>query len=137
MHQQAETVPFSRRSKTVRAVLFVLLGIPGTIVFTFAVFFASGLLAQVIIYGKDPTTPSTGELVFLVVGLIGGGICLLIGSGRLRQWPYLAVFVVFGASLLCFYPFLQHDLALSVVPAGLMACGVSYLIHRFYARKSK
>ena len=131
MHQQAETVPFSRRSKIVRAVLFVLLGLPGTIVFTFAVLAATMSLVE---YGHSSALLSPGELA---VALIGGGICLLIGSGRLRQWPYLAVFVAFGVSLACFSLLLQRDLVLSVVPAGLTACGVSYLIHRFYAQKSK
>ncbi len=124
----------------IQGLLFVFLGIPGVLAFTAAVFFASVILAQVIVYGKSPTTlstGSTGELVFLVVGLLGGGICLLIGLGRLRQWLYLAVFVAFGVSLACFYPLLQHDLVLSLAPAGFTAYGVSYLIHRFYARKTK
>lgn len=123
-----------------QGLLFVFLGIPGVLAFTAAVFFSSVILAQVIVYGKSPTTlstGSTGELVFLVVGLLGGGICLLIGLGRLRQWLYLAVFVAFGVSLACFYPLLQHDLVLSLAPAGLTACVVSYLIRRFYAPKSR
>jgi len=131
VHQQAETVPFSRRSKIVRAVLFVLLGIPGTIVFTFAVLGAAMSLVE---YGHSSALFSPGALA---VALIGGGICLLIGAGRLRQWPYLVVFVVFGASLACFSLLLQRGLVLSVVPAGFTAYGVSYLIHRFYARKTK
>ena len=131
MHQQAETVLFSRRSKIVRAVLFMLLGIPGTIVFTIAVLAAAMSLVE---YGHSSALLSPGELA---VALIGGGICLLIGSGRLRQWPYLAVFVVFGASLAGFSLLLQRDLVLSVVPAGLTACGVFYLIRRFFGPKSK
>ncbi len=134
MHQQAETVPFSRRSKIVRAVLFVLLGIPGTIVFTLAVVAA---IISLVSYGQPSPLHSPAELAVILISLIGGGICLLIGSGGLKQWPYLAVFIVFGVSFFCFAFFLLQEVELSLAAAAVMAYGVSYLIRRFYALKSK
>ncbi len=134
MHQQAETVPFSRRSKIVRAALFVLLGIPGTIVFTLAVVAA---IISLVSYGQPSPLHSPAELAVILISLIGGGICLLIGSGGLKQWPYLAVFIVFGVSFFCFGFLLLIEVELSLAAAAVMAYGVSYLIRRFYGPKSK
>jgi hypothetical protein len=121
--------------KLLQGLLFILVGIPGLLLFLYST------LALVVELGA-PRHRQPELIAISAVLLPIGAFFLLVGVGKLRQWLYILVFMSFPISLGIFGKIslligYRDKGAQWIIASGVIACVVYVFVKRYYDQRSQ
>jgi len=119
------------KGKFLKAVLFIFLGMPGSLLFVFCSTLLLGISLYPTIAGSFPSP------IYLVIMSALGLFMALMGAGKLKQWLYSAAFLTIPISFFLFAiidNYFHFTRGKGLLELGIFMSIVSFLISKAVSR---